>query len=163
VSGRQIHDDRFVADVEKALAESGLPPSHLELEVSEGFVMRRIDVGVRKLQTLRAAGVAIAIDDFGTGYSSLSHLKQLPIDKLKIDRAFVRDIPSDRDDMAICDAVIAISRALDLGVVAERVETEAQAEFLRGRGCGIAQGYLFGRPMPPAEIERWFADTAADP
>ena len=156
VSGRQIHDDDFVAGVERALADTGLPPDCLELEICEDFVMRRIDVEVGKLQFLRARGISIVIDDFGTGYSSLSQLKRLPIDKLKIDRAFVQDIPDDHDDMAICDAVIAISQSMGLIAVAEGVETEAQAAFLREKGCGLAQGYLFGRPVPPEEIERRF-------
>ena len=163
IAGRQIHDRAFVADVERTLAETGLPARHLDLEVSEGFVMRRADVGVDRLQALRAQGVGIAIDDFGTGYSSLSRLKQLPITTLKIDQSFVRDIPDDPNDMALCDAVIAISRSLDLKVIAEGVETEAQAAFLLDKGCGVAQGYLFSRPVPPEEIERLFAKTQGVP
>ncbi|WP_200251579.1 putative bifunctional diguanylate cyclase/phosphodiesterase [Lamprobacter modestohalophilus] len=159
VAGRQIHDRAFVADVERILTETGLPPQCLDLEVSENFVMRRADLGVERLQALRLQGVGIAIDDFGTGYSSLSRLKRLPITKLKIDQSFVRDIPDDRNDMALCDAVIAISRSLDLAVIAEGVETEAQAAFLRDKGCGAAQGYLFSRPVAPEEIERLFAET----
>lgn len=159
IAGRQIHDRGFVGDVERTLAETGLPARHLELEVSEGFVMRRADLGVERLQALRAQGVGIAIDDFGTGYSSLSQLKRLPITKLKIDQSFVRDIPDDPNDMALCDAVIAISRSLDLAVIAEGVETEAQAAFLRDKGCGVAQGYLFSRPVSPDEIERLFAEA----
>ena len=162
VAGRQIHDRDFVAIVEQALADTGLPARCLELEITEGFVMRRADVGVEKLEALRAKGIGIAIDDFGTGYSSLSRLKRLPVDKLKLDQTFVRDIPRDRDDMAICDAVISIARALGLAVIAEGVETEAQAAFLREKHCGMAQGYLFGRPLPPAEVESLFgaADAA---
>ena len=157
VTGRQIHDDDFVASVERALADTGLPAYCLKLEITEDFVMRRVDV--EKLQALRAQGVSIEIDDFGTGYSSLSQLKRLPIDSLKIDRAFVQDIPDDHDDMAICDAVIAVSRSLGLAVIAEGVETEAQAAFLLEKGCGLAQGYLFGRPVPPEEIESRFVAT----
>jgi diguanylate cyclase (GGDEF)-like protein/PAS domain S-box-containing protein len=157
IAGRQIHDRAFVADVERILADTGLPPDCLELEVSEGYVMRRADLGVGRLNALRLQGVGIAIDDFGTGYSSLSRLKRLPITKLKIDQGFVRDIPNDPNDMALCDAVIAISRSLDLAVIAEGVETEAQAAFLLEKGCGAAQGYLFSRPVAPDEIERLFA------
>ena len=124
------------------------------LEISENFVMRRADSGVEKLQTLHAKGVGIAIDDFGTGFSCLSHLKRLPISRLKLDQGFVRGIPDEQDDMAICDAVIAMSRALSLAVIAEGVETEDQAAFLSGKGCRVAQGFLFGRPMPPEAIER---------
>jgi diguanylate cyclase (GGDEF)-like protein/PAS domain S-box-containing protein len=154
VAGRQVHDREFVGDVERTLAETGLPASCLELEISENFVMRRADSGVEKLQTLHAKGVGIAIDDFGTGYSCLSHLKRLPISRLKLDQGFVRGIPDEQDDMAICDAVIAMSRALSLAVIAEGVETEDQAAFLSGKGCRVAQGFLFGRPMPPEAIER---------
>ncbi|NEX17367.1 MAG: hypothetical protein C1943_12230 [Halochromatium sp.] len=157
VAGRQIHDRAFVADVERILTDTGLPPHCLDLEVSENFVMRRADLGVGRLKALRMQGVGIAIDDFGTGYSSLSRLKRLPITKLKIDQSFVRDIPDDPNDMALCDAVIAISRSLDLAVIAEGVETEAQAAFLLEKGCGVAQGYLFSRPVSPDEIERLFA------
>ncbi|WP_462321555.1 sensor domain-containing protein [Halochromatium sp.] len=159
IAGRQIHDRAFVADVERILADTGLPPHCLDLEVSEGFVMRRADLGVSRLQALRTQGVGIAIDDFGTGYSSLSRLKRLPITKIKIDQSFVRDIPDDRNDMALCDAVIAISRSLDLTVIAEGVETVAQADFLRDKGCVIAQGYLYSRPVAPEEVERLFAEA----
>ncbi len=162
IAGRQIHDPDFVAHVENALADTGLPPHYLDLEITEGFVMRAVDPSAAELQKLRIRGVGIAIDDFGTGYSSLNHLKRLPITKLKIDQSFVRDIPDDPDNMALCDAVIAIGRSLGMSVVAEGVETQAQAAFLREKGCGILQGYLFGRPMPPDVLERLFSDTSAD-
>ena len=161
VATRQIHDASFVPAIERTLADTGLPPDCLDLEISEDFVMRHVNVGAERLQRLRAQGVGIAIDDFGTGYSSLGHLKRLPINKLKIDQSFVRDIPDDHDDMAICDAVIAIGRSLGLTVIAEGVETEAQVDCLRGKGCSIAQGYLFGRPVPAEEIVRTFAATPA--
>lgn len=157
VAGRQVHDREFASGVERTLTETGLPLSHLELEISENFVMRRADASVEKLQTLYAQGIGIAIDDFGTGYSSLAHLKRLPITRIKLDQSFVRGIPEEQDDMAICDAVIAISRALGLAVIAEGVETQEQADFLQSKGCHFAQGFLFGRPLPPEEVERLFS------
>ena len=163
VAGAQLHAHDFAATVEQVLKETGLPPESLELEVCEDFVMRRPDVGVDQLQTLQAQGISIAIDDFGTGYSSLGHLKRLPIDKLKIDRTFVRDIPEDADDVAICSAIIAISKALGIDIIAEGVETESQAEFLRHLGCESAQGFLFARPMPPERIESLWSGIDASP
>ncbi len=152
VAGPQIQDVGFVQVVERALHGSGLPPECLEVEVTEGFVMHGAEGCIGRLELLRKMGVDIAIDDFGTGYSSLSYLKQLPVDKLKIDQSFVRDIPGDPDDMAIAEAIIAMGKALRLKVIAEGVESDAQATFLRDKGCALAQGYLFGRPVSAGEI-----------
>ncbi|MGK7890943.1 MAG: EAL domain-containing protein [Leptolyngbyaceae cyanobacterium] len=153
VAGPQIQHRDFVQEVQTALLESGLPAQHLELEITESFVMQHPGERVEQLQRLRNLGIQISIDDFGTGYSSLSYLKQLPIDKLKIDQSFVRDIPEDANDMAIAEAVIALGQALNLQVIAEGVETEDQAQFLREKGCHEAQGYFFSKPVRPDAIE----------
>jgi len=164
VAGPQIQQGGFNRLVIDTLADTGLSPQHLELEVTESFVMRNLDASIDELQVLRDKGIRIAIDDFGTGYSSLSYLKQLPIDKLKIDQSFVRDIPGDANDMAITEAVIALGGALQLKVIAEGVEIREQAGFLREKGCTHAQGYYFSHPLPAAEIagllRTGFAKTA---
>ncbi len=153
VAGPQIQQGGFNRLVIDTMAETGFSPDHLELELTESFVMRNLDASVDDLQVLRDSGIRVAIDDFGTGYSSLSYLKQLPIDKLKIDQSFVRDIPEDANDMAIAEAVIALGGALQLNVIAEGVETPEQANFLAEKGCTHAQGYYFSHPLPPDEIE----------
>ncbi|MFH7244917.1 MAG: EAL domain-containing protein [Spirulina sp.] len=157
IAGPQIRHNGLLAVVQSALGESGLPPTYLELEVTEGFIMEGATDSVEQLKALRDLGIQISIDDFGTGYSSLSYLKQLPIEKLKIDRSFIRDIPQDTNDMAIAEAVIALGQALNLRVIAEGVETEAQASFLIRKGCHEAQGYLYSQPRLPQEISSIFA------
>ena len=155
IAGPQLHDDGFLEQVIDCLTVTEFPATRLGLEVTEGFVMGASEHTVDTLLKLRNLGIQIAIDDFGTGYSSLSYLKSLPINKLKIDQSFVRDIPEDSNDMAIAEAVIAMGRALNMEVIAEGVEQEVQAEFLRSKGCHEAQGYLFGRPLPIEELENW--------
>jgi EAL domain-containing protein (putative c-di-GMP-specific phosphodiesterase class I) len=152
LSGRQIVEEDLLPTVKEALAESGLDPRHLELELTEGFIMQQPEEAVGLLDSLRELGISIAIDDFGTGYSSLSYLKQLPVQKLKIDRSFVRDIPDDPDDVAITSAIVALGHRLQMSIVAEGVETEEQLAFLIGEGCEEAQGYLFSAPLPAEEV-----------
>ncbi len=147
--------------VKNALSFSGLAAENLELEVTEGFILQNVEQGIKQLSTLRSLGISLAIDDFGTGYSSLSYLKRLPIQKLKIDQSFVRDIPDDTDDMAIAEAIIALGKALDLTVIAEGVETTQQAVFLQERGCHEVQGYLFSKPISAAVLESLYTTGSA--
>ena len=161
VAGPQLHDDAFPELVRSCLDDTLFPAEKLGLEVTEGFVMRASEHAIDVLLELRNIGIELAIDDFGTGYSSLSYLKKLPIDKLKIDQSFVRDIPKDQNDMAIAEAVIVMGRALNLKVIAEGVEETEQADFLLDKGCQEAQGYLYGRPLTPAQMETWM-DRAKD-
>lgn len=136
----------------QALEDSGLPPHCLELELTESALAERPEAMRQVLQRLQALGVRIAVDDFGTGYSSLAHLKRFPIDALKIDQGFIRDIPSSADDMAISATIIAMGRSLGLTVLAEGVETPEQLAFLRARGCDSYQGYLCSRPVPAEQF-----------
>lgn len=148
LSARQLRSSTLVAEVRDALARHALDPDVLELEVTESVAMSDPDRAIGQLHALRAVGVTLAIDDFGTGYSSLAYLKMLPIQILKIDRAFVSDIETDANDAAICTATVALAKSLGLKVVAEGVETGAQRDFLVAQGCDLLQGYLFGRPQP---------------
>jgi EAL domain-containing protein (putative c-di-GMP-specific phosphodiesterase class I) len=129
------------------LAEHGLDPSELELEITESVVMDQSEAGIRALRDLRDLGVRLVLDDFGTGYSSLAYLKHLPLDTIKIDRSFVAGI-HETADRSIVDAVIALAHGLGIGVVAEGIETDRQAERLRELGCDLGQGYLFSPPVP---------------
>jgi len=156
VAGQQIQQSNFLYIVQSIIEETGLPPENLELEITESFVMRQAETGIEHLRKIRDLGVEIAIDDFGTGYSSLGYLKQLPIDRLKIDRSFVSEIPHDVNDMAICESVIGMGKALGIKIIAEGVEDEAHVAFLREKGCLEAQGYFFAKPLPPDEIARLF-------
>jgi len=147
LSARQFRDPKLVDMVRDTLLETGLDPRLLKLEITESTVMHNAEEAIAALRALKEIGVSLSVDDFGTGYSSLSYLKRLPLDSLKIDRSFVRDIPGDRDDMAITRAVIDLAHSLELEVIAEGVENEQQLKFLIARGCDHAQGYLFGKPL----------------
>jgi EAL domain-containing protein (putative c-di-GMP-specific phosphodiesterase class I) len=133
-----------------ALAESGFPPERLELEITESSI-QTIEHSRDLFGHIHALGPSISIDDFGTGFSSLSLLKYLPIDRVKIDRAFTRDLPQDQNDVAITRAIVALAKSLGLALIAEGVETAAQQEFLLALGCEEAQGYLFSKPLPVGE------------
>ncbi|MES9832163.1 MAG: EAL domain-containing protein [Candidatus Thiodiazotropha sp. DIVDIV] len=153
ISGRQVQNPDFSNFVISTLEEYNLSADCLELEVTESFLMEHEDEGIRQLRVLQEAGITIAIDDFGTGYSSLSYLKYLPVNKLKIDRSFVRDIPDDSNDMAISEAVIALGGALGLDVIGEGIETEEQVAFLKAKGCALGQGFYYYKPLSVEDIE----------
>jgi diguanylate cyclase (GGDEF)-like protein/PAS domain S-box-containing protein len=157
VSAIQFRQNDFVRVVERAINVSGISPDCLELELTESVVMQGIDSTEQKLQELDALGVKVAIDDFGTGYSSLSYLQQFTVDRLKIDQSFVRDLPGIIDAAAIATAIVAMGLSLGLRIIAEGVETEAQAEFLQSVLCKEGQGYLYARPMEADEFEAWVA------
>ena len=141
--------------VSKALKDSSLSPELLELEITESAVMHDPEEVIHSLHELSRFGMRLAIDDFGTGYSSLAYLKRFPVDTLKIDRAFITDISSDNDDVAIVEAVLGLGNHFNMKVVAEGVEDEDQLNFLNSQGCDIAQGYFISRPMPVAIFLVW--------
>jgi len=147
ISARQFGDEDLMADIQAALDESGLKPELLELELTESMVMQNPERTAATLAALKRLGVRLAIDDFGVGYSSLAHLKRFPIDTLKVDRSFIRDIPQNTEDRAITEAIIAMGKSLDLTIVAEGVETLEQQTFLREHACDEMQGYYFSRPI----------------
>jgi EAL domain-containing protein (putative c-di-GMP-specific phosphodiesterase class I) len=148
LSARQFASDSLVDDFVAAMKQHGVAASDIEVELTESVLMADPDRANEVLQRLHALGVRISIDDFGTGYSSLSYLKRFPAQTVKIDRSFISGLPSDADDVAIIEAVIAMAHSLGLAVVAEGVETDEQLSALRRLGCDEAQGYLLGRPMP---------------
>jgi diguanylate cyclase (GGDEF)-like protein/PAS domain S-box-containing protein len=152
VSARQLAQPDFVAVVERALRETGVPADKVCLEVTETTVLRRPDVARVALDALRTLGVRVALDDFGLGYSSLTHLKALPVDVVKVDRSFVADLVRCTEDRAVVEAVLTLARRMGLTVIAEGVETADQDELLREMGCPVVQGYLYGRPVPPDDV-----------
>ena len=153
LSARQLGNAELLTTVSEALAESGIPPQLLELEITESAIMEKPEEAIKVLQALKQRGIKLAVDDFGTGYSSLAYLKLFPIDHLKIDRSFVRDIERDPDDAAIAISTIALAHSLGLKVVAEGVETRDQLMLLQRNGCDEVQGFLFSRPLPaPAAL-----------
>jgi diguanylate cyclase (GGDEF)-like protein/PAS domain S-box-containing protein len=162
VSARQFQDYDVAELVKDILRDTGVLAQNLEIELTESAVMSDAESSIVTLERLAALGVQIAIDDFGTGYSSLSYLKRLPLDVLKIDQSFVRDISSDPNDAAIVRAIITLARSLGIKVIAEGVENEAQLAFLNAYGCNYAQGYLFGKPLTAAQVVRLIATGALE-
>lgn len=156
VSASQFHDESFVEQVQRVLSKTGLAPTKLELEITEGVLAQDTHGLIEKMQILRSIGVRFSIDDFGTGYSSLSFLKKMPLDRLKLDRSFVDEVTSDENNKIIASAVIALGAAMGLEVVAEGVETKAQETVIRAMGCNKMQGFLYGRPMSGEEVEALF-------
>ena len=153
VSAKQFRQPGFVAQVQELVQRHAINPARLKLELTEGMLLEDIEETIATMNALNEFGVKFSLDDFGTGYSSLQYLKRLPLDQIKIDRSFVRDIASDQNDAAIVQTIIAMAETLGLNVVAEGVETEAQREFLELRGCTNFQGYLFGKPVPIVQFE----------
>lgn len=162
LSARQLQHEGLVGTVAGILAETGLAPEYLQLEITESAVMTNLDVIIEVLYELRAIGVGLSVDDFGTGYSSLSYLKRFPIDNVKIDRSFVRDLAVDPNDAAIVTTIIAMARSLNLKVIAEGVETEEQLAFLKSRACDEFQGFLFCKAVSADAFEK-LLDGAAQP
>jgi EAL domain-containing protein (putative c-di-GMP-specific phosphodiesterase class I) len=157
LSGRQFMHHNLTKSITEAMEKTGLMRRTLEFEITESVAMHNAEDSIGIMRQLKAMGLSLALDDFGTGYSSLAYLKRFPIDKLKIDKAFVRDIPDDANDLAIVSAIIAMAHALGLRV---------QAEFLRDCGCEYAQGFLYGRALPASEFEALFikqSDPLSDP
>jgi diguanylate cyclase (GGDEF)-like protein/PAS domain S-box-containing protein len=152
VSGKQIREPGMVEMVRQALQATGIAPTQIELEITESTIMQDDVLTVQTLRQLKEMGVGLALDDFGTGYSSLSYLRRFTIDRVKIDRTFISELPGNASDAALTSAIIAMAHGLQLDVVAEGVETEAQARFLELRGCDELQGYLYGRPCPAVEF-----------
>lgn len=153
-SARQIKRGVLLDQIEAVVRRHGIQYQQLEIEITEYTLVEDIEANIDVLSAIRAKGIRIAVDDFGTGQSSLSYLKRLPIDKFKIDRSFVQELPGSAADTAIIRAIVDMAHALGLQVVAERVETESQAGALAGMSCDFGQGYLFSKPLPPARLER---------
>jgi len=153
LSARQFAQPGLVRDIQRVLEETGLAPTCLEIELTESLVMEDVEGAIRTMGELKMMGVKLSIDDFGTGYSSLSYLRRFPVDVLKIDRSFVRDIPGSEDDAAMVSAIIELARGLRMRVIAEGVETEAQLDYLKRRGCDEVQGHVYAQAASRADVE----------
>jgi diguanylate cyclase (GGDEF)-like protein/PAS domain S-box-containing protein len=162
VSARQFRDPDFVKQVLAVLDRTGANPQQLKLELTESLLVDNVEDTIAKMTALKAKGVGFSLDDFGTGYSSLTYLKRLPLDQLKIDQSFVRDVMTDPNDAVIVRTIIALGRSLGLAVIAEGVETEAQRDFLERHDCHAYQGYLFSRPLPAEQFESFMRDKNED-
>src|SRR5215475_13533425 len=152
LSPRQFADAHLLQYIDEALLASGMSPVLLQLEVTESMVMRNVSRAIKVLDAIQSRGIRLAIDDFGTGYSSMSLMKQFPIDTIKIDRSFVRDLPEDTEDCAIAEAIISMGKALGMTIVAEGVETADQQTFLRDHHCDEIQGFIFSKPVTAQQM-----------
>jgi EAL domain-containing protein (putative c-di-GMP-specific phosphodiesterase class I) len=155
ISGRQIPDPDLFSDIQSALTRANLPASALVLELTESVLLTHTDQTLSVMHRLKHIGVGLALDDFGTGYSSLSYLQRLPIDVLKIDRAFVERLETDANASALARAIIGLGKTLSLRTIAEGIENKTQAELLRHLGCDQGQGFLYGMPMPARELQQY--------
>jgi len=160
LSPRQFQESNLVEQVTSAVRVAGMAPGKLKLEITEGAIMRDVELTIKTLWQFRELGVQLAIDDFGTGYSSLAYLKRLPLDILKIDRSFIKGIGRDAEDTAIVKAIISMAKSLNLSVTAEGIETAEQAALLRGWACEWGQGYFFGRPVDAAALTELLRKTS---
>ena len=160
ISPIQFRDEAFVKTVKDAIKNNGLSPDYIDIEITETMLIADVGQTSDKLQLLREFGTKISIDDFGTGYSSLAYLKNFPIDRLKIDRTFIKDIPL-HDDGVIATSIIVLGQSLDLEVLAEGVETQEQFDFLKRNLCNSFQGHLFSPSVEPEECEKMLAEQAA--
>ena len=156
----QLSEPDFVVTVLTAIESTGANPRNLQLELTESMLVDNVEDVIAKMKALKSRGVSFSVDDFGTGYSSLAYLRRLPVDQLKIDRSFVRDLLVDATSGFIAQTIISLSKAMDLPVLAEGVETEEQREFLAHLGCHAFQGYLFSPPLPVEEFDRLMPDYA---
>ena len=161
ISARQFHNSEFVSQVQAAVQLHGINPNQLNLEITESILLDNTDDTISAMRALKSIGVRFSLDDFGTGYSSLQYLKRLPLDQLKIDKSFVRDLPIDANDRAIVQTILAIATSLRIETIAEGVETEDQHRLLVECGCIYFQGYLFGKPVPIEQFEALLAESAA--
>ncbi len=159
LSSLQFRQGNIVKTIKNILAATGLDPQYLELELTESIMMQDVEETIATLWKLKEMGLKLSIDDFGTGYSSMSYLKRFPLDTLKIDKSFIKDVMTDSDDAAITKATIGLAKGLGLTTIAEGVETKEQLTFLRKQGCDQIQGYFISRPVPAEKVEQLFAKT----
>jgi len=155
LSARQFESGNCASELRVSMERFAVAPENIELEITESHLMSDVEDAIRQLHTIKDLGVSISIDDFGTGYSSLSYLKRFPVDTLKIDRSFIKDIPGDISDVEITGAIIAMAQKLGLEVIAEGAETQEQIDFLKQNGCYNVQGYFFSKPLPEHEARVW--------
>jgi EAL domain-containing protein (putative c-di-GMP-specific phosphodiesterase class I) len=160
VSAREFQQAGFVEHTLATLESTGVNPGRLELELTESLLVANVEEIIAKMQTLRAKGVSFSLDDFGTGYSSLAYLKRMPLDQIKIDRSFVRDVLTDSNAAAIARTIVALAGSLGLNVIAEGVETAEQRDFLASCGCHFYQGFFYSRPLPLREFEEFIQHSA---
>ncbi|MGZ3241924.1 MAG: putative bifunctional diguanylate cyclase/phosphodiesterase, partial [Burkholderiaceae bacterium] len=157
VSARQFHHEHFLEQILTTLDHSGANPNKLKLELTESVLLDDVETTIVKMTTLKAKGICFSLDDFGTGYSSLSYLKRLPLDQLKIDQSFVRDVLTDSNDAVIACSIVSLAQSLGLEVLAEGVETKEQRDFLACHDCHMYQGNFFSRPLPVDQLEEFIA------
>jgi EAL domain-containing protein (putative c-di-GMP-specific phosphodiesterase class I) len=163
LSPRQFQDDNLLRDIDEVLNVTSMPAALLQLEITESMVMQNVNQAIKTLAEIQERGIRLAIDDFGTGYSSMSMMKKFPIDTIKIDKSFIRDIETNTEDRAIAKAIISMAKALGLTVVAEGVETSGQHRFLNEHACDELQGYLFSKPLPSDQLSALLRSHVSSP